>query len=391
MKRLKVVVIDEAVPLPANTGKRIRTFNLLRGMAKRHDVTFLAFGDEDEAEGLRSSGIRCKVVSRFHNAMGMSLLARISASLLTPYPYSVVKHHHREFQEALDAELSHGCDLVHVEWTPYARYATKDAKVVIGSHNIETDIWRRRADVASSVIAKRFFRGQAVRMHNFERGAFHRADIVTVVSESDESQARALGAKHTKVVPNAVNPGEFAFSRQPVPAKFIFLGSLDWYPNEDAVKFLLRDILPRVKLPYTLDVVGRNPSEQLRRALAANRSVQLHADVADVRPYLRAASAMLVPLRIGGGSRIKILESLASALPVISTTVGAEGLDLQDGKEILLRDDVERFVAAMEEVIQHPQMLNALGAAGRERVIAEYTWDRSVEKLDEAWQEAVAR
>jgi glycosyltransferase involved in cell wall biosynthesis len=228
-------------------------------------------------------------------------------------------------------------------------------------------------------------------MQRFEQSVFRKAAMVTTVSEDDEKRAREWGARRTRVVPNAVDPEYFRGERDSDARRLIFLGSLDWFPNEDAVRYLIEKILPLVRQEYTVDIVGRKPSGSLRELLAATKRITLHADVADVRPFLRRAGAMIVPLRIGGGSRIKILEALASQLPVISTTVGAEGLGFQPGREIELADTPAEIAAAIERAISDPVRMNQLAARGHQVVLERYTWRQSAEQLERAWCEVVGQ
>lgn len=393
MSQLKVLVIDEAVPLPLNNGKKIRTFNLLSELGARHEITFLSFGREDEAAALRTHGIRSRVMAPLSALTGVRLLADVATSLITPYPYSVVKHHQKRMQVAITEALQTHYDLVQIEWTPYARYKIDGFKSVLSTHNIETDIWNRRSEYGRSAIAKVFFADQARRMRRFEQRAFERADMVTTVSEDDERRAREWGARHTRIVPNGVDPGYFHVdgTTERDPRRFVFLGSLDWFPNEDAIRDLIERVLPLVRSDITLEVVGRNPSSSLRSLISAAKRVKLHADVSDVRPFLSRAGGMLVPLRIGGGSRIKILEALASQLPVISTTVGAEGLGLESDREIVIADAPEQIAAAIDRSVKDPAHMKQLATAGHQKVLKNYTWRQSAERLEGAWFEVAGR
>ena len=181
---------------------------------------------------------------------------------------------------------------------------------------------------------KAFLKTQWRKFRHFEEDAFRKATRVVAVSEEDARLIRTqFGQPNTDVVDNGIDRAYFeAVLGQRDPASILFLGALDWRPNLDAVGLLLDKIFPQVRLqepPATLAIVGRNPSAALAERIAHAPGVKLHANVADVRPYLGASGVMAVPLRIGGGSRLKILEALACALPVVSSPVGAEGLTIQ--------------------------------------------------------------
>jgi glycosyltransferase involved in cell wall biosynthesis len=235
---------------------------------------------------------------------------------------------------------------------------------------------------------------QVGKVERFEARALGAADVVIAVSEEDGERIRALGQTHVHVVPNGVDAATFAPRPQtPVtPGSLLFVGSLDWRPNLDAVTYFLDEIqapLGALRPDARLTVVGRHPPDWLVKRVAASEGVALAASVPDVRPYVAAAAVSIVPLRIGGGSRLKICEALAMGRPVVSTSVGAEGLDLGDG--ILRADGAEAFARAIAEVLDEPAAAAERARRGRERVLARYEWDRIAPLQAEAWQAAIER
>ncbi len=175
------------------------------------------------------------------------------------------------------------------------------------------------------------------------------------------------------------------------PRRILFLGALDWRPNQDAVALLLDKIFPEVlaqEPQAVLLIVGRDPAPALVRRIAGMAGVELHANVPDVRPFLANCGMMTVPLRIGGGSRLKILEALASGLPVVSTRVGAEGLQLSPGRHYTLAEE-DSMAPALVRAIRQPETLQA--SAGRTLVLDAYDWGTLANKLDAVWQEMIAK
>jgi glycosyltransferase involved in cell wall biosynthesis len=210
------------------------------------------------------------------------------------------------------------------------------------------------------------------------------------VSEADARLARSqFQAPRVAVVDNGVDTAYF----RPTPTlrnpkDLLFLGSLDWRPNLDAVRLLLDELFPRIRAQEPaarLFLVGRNPPDWLAAAVRASAGVELAANVADVRPYLAACGLMVVPLRIGGGSRLKILEALAAELPVVSTRVGAEGLHLESGKHLLIVNQPDDMVAAVLQEMRHPDRACALARAGGRRVRERYDWDSLADQLEQVW------
>jgi glycosyltransferase involved in cell wall biosynthesis len=204
-----------------------------------------------------------------------------------------------------------------------------------------------------------------------------------------------FGASRVSVVENGVDTSYFRPQRdvERDPAQMLFMGSLDWRPNQDAAIQLLTDILPKVRasVPRASAVlVGRRPPEWLRAKVNATPGAELHADVPDVRPFLARCGFLVVPLRIGGGSRLKILEALAAGTPVVSTGVGAEGLELTPGRDLLVANASEEMVSAALGAIRRPDELADTAERGRRQVLAHYSWELLAERLDSVWND-VAR
>jgi glycosyltransferase involved in cell wall biosynthesis len=399
-----VVIVDEELPFPANSGKRIRTLNLTLRLARRHRITYLCHrnADPDEARQaaafLGDHGVETVVVDRaVPRKAGPAFYARLAANLLSPLPYSVASHNSRALQQAIRAyAAAHAVDLWQCEWTPYAAAlrALPGGRRLVMAHNVESLIWRRYYETERHPLKRWYIKGQWRKFCRFERRALAEAHRTVAVSPVDADLFRgAFGAPHVSVVENGVDtryfrPAEVARD----PGRILFLGSLDWRPNLDGVELLLRRVFPEVlarEPGARLWLVGRNPPDSLRRRVFVRDGVELHADVSDVRPFLHCSGVLAVPLRIGGGSRLKILEALSSGVPVVSTRVGAEGLCLEPGRHLAVVEQVEDMAAALVECIRNPEAARAHAAAGRERVLSLYDWDVLADKLERVWLECV--
>ena len=394
---MKVLVLDEWLPFPPDSGKRTRTWNLLRRLARRHEVTLLCYGDArgEAFKALSSAGIRVETVEPLANGCGIGFYGRLFLNLFSRYPYSVAKHTTRRYGDRLRHLLREKpFDLIHCEWTPYARYLAGLGAIptVIMAHNIESQIWRRRARHNRRTAVRFFFDLQARKMEAFERRAIQRASVTAAVSELDARQIALWGAPCVWLVENGVDTHFFVPARETTGCQeLLFLGALDWFPNQDALEYLSGRILPMVQQCYgqaKLLVVGRKPSEALRRRLAGLAGVELVGEVPDVRPYLARAAVVLVPLRIGGGSRIKILEALAMGKAVVSTSVGAEGLAVKDGVHLLFADTPALFAERTIELLASSERRRVLGEAGRKLVEERYDWDHIALCLEAAWKTA---
>lgn len=411
MRPLRVAVLDEELPFPLTSGKRIRTFNLLARLADRHRVTVLCHKnpDRDEAaaaaDAFRRIGVETVVVERtVPPKSGPGFYARLAGNLLSPLPYSVATHASPALAAAAKELAASGrVDLWHCEWTPYAqvlRDALGDADLaaarwVVMAHNVESLIWRRYVEAEQNPVKRWYVRKQWHKFERFERWAMGAATTSVAVSPDDAALMRErFGVVHPTVVENGVDTAYFRPQRDVdrAPDRILFLGSLDWRPNLDAVTLLLNSIFPavRAKVPTaTLALVGRHPPEWLHTRAAATPGVELYADVPDVRPFLATCGMLAVPLRIGGGSRLKILEALATATPVVSTRVGAEGLTLTPGRDLVVTDGPERMADAIVQGVRRPDELAEQAERGREEVLERYDWAPLAERLDAVWRAAV--
>jgi glycosyltransferase involved in cell wall biosynthesis len=391
-------MVDEELPYPANSGKRIRTLNLTLRLARRHRVTYVCHRNADADEAQRAaafftaSGITPVVVDRAVPAKsGPGFYLRLAANLLSPLPYTVATHRSQALRQTL-ADLAAGpVDLWHCEWTPYAESLRGlPGKHVIVAHNVESLIWQRYAETESSRLRRWYIRGQWRKFCRFERCVLAAAERTIAVSELDAARLRDdFGVERIDVIDNGVDT-EYFRPQQVLrdPSRLLFLGSLDWRPNLDAARLLLDDVFPAIQrqLPAaTLSLVGRHPPAWLRQRAAETPGVELHATVPDVRPFLASCGLMVVPLRVGGGSRLKILEALATETPVVSTRIGAEGLSLQPGRHLSVVEDITDLPNAILGAIRDPGTVRAQAVRGREIVLRRYDWKVLADRMEQVW------
>jgi len=204
-----------------------------------------------------------------------------------------------------------------------------------------------------------------------------------------------FGVNDVRVVDNGVDVKYFASTagrRAPAPKQILFLGSLDWRPNLDAIDLLLTQIMPEIlaaEPEARLSIVGRNPSPALLRRIRREPNVEVHANVDDVRPYLARSAVMAVPLRIGGGSRLKILEAIAAGVPVVSTAVGAEGLLFEADRDLRVAEGGHAMATAIVDTMRNPERAAAMVERGRTLIDAHYDWSRLADRLEQIWFDVV--
>src|SRR5579884_2511360 len=296
---LRVVMVDEELPYPPTSGKRIRTLNLTLRLARRHRITYVCHrnADADEARAaaafLADHGVTPVVVDRpVPRRSGALFYARLALNLLSPLPYSVATHRSRALVQALHAVAERQpVDLWHCEWTPYAAAlrGLGGAPRLVMAHNVESVIWQRYHETETNPLKRWYIGRQWRKYQRFERAVLGEMEQTVAVSDLDADRLRRdFGARRVDVTENGVDTEYFrprAPAARPQAGRLIFLGSLDWRPNLDGVSRLLDEVFPAVRAAEprtTLALVGRRPPEWLRRRVAATPGVELHADVADV-------------------------------------------------------------------------------------------------------------
>jgi glycosyltransferase involved in cell wall biosynthesis len=266
--------------------------------------------------------------------------------------------------------------------------------VVLFEHNVEHLIWRRLAAAEPWGPRKAALELEWRKLRRYEARACAAADLTLAVSEKDRA-ALAANAPSARVraIPTGVDTSYFAPNgHHESPAHLVFTGSMNWYPNEDGVLHFIDEILPLIRREEPaagLTVVGRDPSPRIREE-AARAGVRVTGVVDDVRPYVAEGAVYVVPLRLGGGTRLKIFEALAMGKAVVSTTVGAEGLALVPGEHLLVADEPASFARAVVSLLRDAGRRHALGAAGRQLVAEKYGWAQVAREFESHLQGAAS-
>lgn len=384
-------MLDEELPYPTNTGKRTRSFNLYRRLRSNFQIRYVGYGEADSsaikalsAEGIEPILVPTKIQSKQGPAFYLSLLTNI----LSPLPYIVTSHYSKIYQNAvLTSFAEFKPDLVVCEWTPYAIYVKKflSVKKLVSAHNVEADIWQRYHENETNLLRRWYIWEQWRKVQLFEQSALTWVDGATAVSDLDRiSLAKNHPQLRIAVIPNGVDLEYFRPLPPPTQAQhLVFTGSMDWRPNQDAARYFTREILPllkQVRPNLECTFVGRKPPADIQR-LGEISGVHITGTVEDVRPYVERASVYVVPLRIGGGSRLKILEALAMERPVVTTTIGAEGLDVVHNHHVMLADDPRTFAQTVLRLLNDSNRCQELATEGRRLVEQRYGWDALAERF----------
>lgn len=385
---MRVLWIKTELLHPVDKGGRIRTYQMLRELRVNHRVTYLTLDDGTASpDAIARATEYCDEVIRvpFRTASKRTprFWLELVGNVFSGLPYAIAKYRVPALTGALRARVARGdidvivCDFL----SPSINVPSDlDVPVILFEHNVEAAIWERHTRVAANPLKRRYMAEQWRRMRRFEGEECRRVDHVIAVSAEDCRQLeREYGLAEVSEVPTGVDTEFFRPSAtvERAPHEMVFTGSMDWLPNEDGIIWFCEEILPRIRREIpdaTLTIVGRSPSRPVLDLAERHDAVEVTGSVPDVRPYMERASVFVVPLRIGGGTRLKVYEAMGMEIPIVSTTIGAEGLPVRDGHDLLLADDPDAFAATVVRLMRKPASGRELARTAAERVRAEFAW-----------------
>ncbi|MFY9744551.1 MAG: glycosyltransferase [Candidatus Sulfotelmatobacter sp.] len=400
---MKILWVKAGGLVPPDTGGKIRSYNILRELARRHSVTFFSFhGEHDHAQHPELKdifdGLVCMPL-KLPSAKSPAEMLSYGIHLFSAQPYGIAKFCRPEVRRRVRALIEKEnyevivCDFMAAAGViPWSSPIPK----VLFTHNVEATIWRRHYEVSANPVWKTISWLEWKKMEAAERRYLRLADHVLTVSESDrDAFASVADPTRLTVIPTGVDVEYFQpLSVDETPDSLVFTGSMDWLPNEDAIFYFLDEIFPLIvqKSPrIVLEVVGRKPSRKLQARAEQERNVTLTGWVEDIRPYLARAAVCIVPLRIGGGTRLKIFEAMAMAKAVVSTSVGAEGLPVSSGRNICLADTPRDFADRVISLLEDSSERRRIGTAARMMVQEKYSWGQIAESFSQTLLKVLSR
>jgi len=398
--RPRLLFLSQTLPYPPDGGVKIRTFNILRLLARTFDIKALCF--YRTKGGLLKTDVREAVrglsdladVETFPIPQEQSrtrLLWDHSRSLVQQRAYTVFSYQSREFERRLrDLLQREPFDLVHADSLDMSYYfpLVRGLPLVCTHHDAQSAALARRAGIESSAFRRRYVAHQARLTKEEEQRWCPLVTLNVAVSDVDAEKLRNIApAARFTVVPNGVDTDYFRPPETAGQGDIVFVGGTTWYPNKDAMDYFTSTILPILKekgATRRVAWVGRASPQEIDR-YHREFGITLTGYVEDIRPLVHAASCYIVPIRIGGGTRVKILDAWAMGCAIVSTTIGCEGLSARDGQNILIRDDPEEFAVAVANLLADPLLRERLGQEGRRTAIAEYSWEALEPKLRSAY------
>ncbi|GFM37300.1 glycosyltransferase [Desulfovibrio psychrotolerans] len=375
-----ILMLAGRVPYPLDDGWKLRTFHLLRALASgSRPVDMVVFGEPGHSgcpEVLQALCRDVVVVPRVKAYAASDLLC----GLVLPTPFSVLNYGDAEFARAV-RELAgrNAYDLALVEDIVMAQYAplVKGARRFLDMHNVESDLMARFAANCDNIFKRVYASVTAAKLGRYEQRTAEGFDAVFVCSAEDRALLERNGIRvPVHVVPNGVDCALHARNGSDrEPMSLVFVGSMDYHANISGVEYFHAQVLPLLRERHpdlTVYVVGKNPPDRIRAM--GGKGVVVTGAVDDVRPYLHRAAVSIVPLLVGGGTRLKILEAMAAGVPVVSTSLGAEGIGAVHGRDILIGDTARSFADAVSTLLGNPAEGERLALMGREFVRQRFDW-----------------
>jgi glycosyltransferase involved in cell wall biosynthesis len=393
---LKIVVVSPQFPYPPRSGFPTRVYHLARQLAARHDVTLLSPARPNQRQ--QAHELETKMPVRVVEQDGVSVSGRRraqAASLASSRPFSCREVYSRAMQRAINDLCTAGeVDVIQLESSQLCTYTfPRHTRIVLDEHDIVYELLQRLSKSERSALRRGFNRIEHARFRRFEQRCWEQVDgcVVTSDRELPIVQPHRAG-KPLAVVPNGVDVEYFRPSDAPVePLTVLFNGILATRPNIDAAHHLVEEIWPLVQQrcpDARLTLVGRASPANVRGL--SRPGVVLTGEVPDIRPYLRQAAVVAVPIRIGGGTRLKVVEGLAMGKALVSTSLGCEGIAVRDNQQLLIRDGARAFASGILGLFENPSRAAGLGRAGRGIIEQKYSWDLAGERLEALYREVMA-
>ena len=390
---MKVLYLIPYSPANPVFGGALRIYHLLKHLCKFHDVTVAGFSNPEEEMELIKQFPQLAGKTHFidYPYTDKSTRWRLIKSLFTTHSNWHQLTRSKKFQQKLDRILAaESFDIIQSEFPVMAMFHYNNPAIkIIDSHNVEYDNFKRMAKVKNP-FKKLFYHLEAYKFYREEIAACRKQDALLVTSKRDISIFNQTVPEVSKyLIPNGVDTNYFQpFKTRPDSHSMVFVGMMKYVPNSDGITWFLDEIFPKIleKVPdATITIVGKNPPQSISNR--AGKNIIVTGFVDDTRPYIEKSAVYVVPLRMGGGTRLKIMESLAVKKPIVTTSIGCEGIDVVNGESILIEDNPDEFAARVIELFENPKRAADLTDKGYELVNKLYRWESIGRQMDEAYKE----
>lgn len=398
---MRILFLSQVLPYPLDAGPKMRSYFVLRHLVQKHQVTLLTFvRDTDRAEDIAHLVELCHAV---HTVPMQRARLRdvkfLMQSLLTRQPFLIIRDQIPAMTQKLRQLVSsESFDVIHADQLWMAQYAlaakrtSPQLRLVLDQHNAVHLIPKRLAADEFNPLKRQFLAGEARLLAAYEAEVCHRFDHVVWVTEEDRravaavSKTTANGRVSSTVIPICADPTQIQpLARDTDRPRITFLGGLHWPPNAQGVLWFAKHVFPQVRAEIpeaVLTVIGKSPPA----GLEGEAGIEVTGYVADLKPYLAETGVFIVPLHAGGGMRVKILDAWSWGLPIVSTPIGAEGIDTRPDENILIADTAQTFAQAVVRILKEPTFAQRLAKNGRQTVIEKYNWQITYLAWDDVYR-----
>lgn len=393
---MKILHLFPYIPAPPTFGGAIRIYHILRHLSKNHDVTVAGFGNFGNNKAFFKAFPDLQGNTHFISNPWRLKFRKLFQlySLISAKNYWHLAVATNEMQRQLDQLVTQqDFDVVQAEFPTMGYFDIKsNALKVLDAHNVEYDNFRRMTKLKGNPIRQYYYQREYEKLYDEELRVCRKQDAIFTTSERDKRLFdKDIPEVPKFVIPNGVEIDYFYPSDQkPEPHSLVFVGSIGYVPNHDGVIFFLDKILPliRKQIPdIKVYIVGKDPPKEIRQK--AGENVIITGFVEDVRPYVWKSSVYIVPLRMGGGTRLKVLEALAMRKPLVTTSIGCEGIDLTHKEQALIVDEPEKFSESVVQLLKDKKLRHKLSYSGYELVRKKYAWDVIGNHLESAYSELI--
>jgi sugar transferase (PEP-CTERM/EpsH1 system associated) len=396
---MNILFISTEIPYPPDSGHRLRTFHVLKYLGERHNVFFLGF-NRNGTNFCDTAPIEayCASVETFSISEDVSKLRfyySLLLNLCSPLPFVAHKYYRKELRRSIQRIISDKkIDIVHFDMLPLARYLNDigDVPSVLVQHNVESQRVYRLAQNSKSLIFKLFMLEQFRKLYKFEKNVLDKFAICTAVSDVDATHFRRMNSQaRIYVIPNGVDTKFFTCENfSTLGNSLIWVGSMRDLYNREAVDYFCTEIFPRIRevVPdVSFNAVGRSPTKVLVELSKSDTNVSVLGYVDDIRPHVKKAAVYVAPMRSGGGTKLKILNALSMGKAVVTTSVGAEGIDINHREHVMIADDPETFTTMTIDLLRNPELRKELGKNGRKWMVERYDWEKICSNMEHAYNE----
>ncbi|MES9969197.1 MAG: glycosyltransferase family 4 protein [Candidatus Thiodiazotropha sp.] len=400
---MNILFLSQIIPYPPHGGVLQRGYNIIREIGKENRVYLLAFHHPDTIssdsllqESKHELSKFCTEIHYFKLWPKQSKLHKLIAFVMGffyPLPFSVLAHKSYKLRKKIEQLINdNNIDIVHIDTVGLSQYKQfiKDIPCLVTHHNIESSLMARRSKVESTWFTRYYVAKQSEKLRAYEASESAKYPVNAMMSKTDAEELKEMSpGVNTVIVPNGVDIEYFKNLKEEEENAIIYTGGMNMFANKDAVMYLINDIWPavKVKIPdIKFYIIGQDPPKELISYASTDPGIQVLGYVDDIRPYVAKSAIYVVPLRVGGGTRLKVLDALAQGKAIVSTSIGSEGIEVSDRNNVYLEDSAEGFASSIVELINDEERRKELGNQARKLAEQKYAWPSIATKLIDAYQ-----